>query len=332
MIPLGELLHRGDVDALVREIDRRCGRGDHEGVLAVRDACREATRETGKQLWGPAQYAEYRLALDAPAPLAASVVEPGAARFALGPLTEVVAQRHTFDELAVHLGGPVLAPVAQERVLRGEDLRDEPRAALDDTGLPGRLQPWEPDYPVPVYRAAERLEPGPPPAVAAARPVDAAPGRPLALPELAAALLDLVSPWREQSRGTTRLATVTGRAEHAVAALLAGPAWLVPLTLPEVMGHLAWAGASGGALGRRRGGAAGRAGAWWVAHVASGVDFPAEPDELEFHLEELRWYLFDDAEAQPTTGPSSGWTLRIAVAGDGWAAALDAHDRHDGPG
>lgn len=331
MTSLGALLHRGDVDALVREIDHRCGREDYAGVVDVLEGCRQATRETGKQLWGPAQYAEYRLALEAPADLAAAVVEPGAARFALGPLTEVVAQRHTFDELAPHLPRPVLAPVAQERVLRGEDLGDEPLAALDDTGLPGRLQPWEPAYPVPTYRARELLEPGPPPVTAAPRPLDAAPGRYLALPALATALLDLVAPWQEQSLGAGHVATVAGEAGHAVAALVSGPSRLVPLTLPEAMGHLAWAGASGGAHGRRRGGAAGRAGAWWVAHVASGLPFPAEPDELEFHLEELRWYLFDEVggSAPADRETSTGWGLRLAVAGDGWAAALDAHDAHE---
>lgn len=327
MTPLGELLHRGDVDALVRETDRRCGRADYEGVVDVLEGCREVTRTTGKQLWGPAQYAAYRLALEAPAPLAAGVVEPGAARFALGPLTEVVAQHHTFEELAPHLTGPVLAPVAQERVLRGEDLASEPSAALDDTGLPGRLQPWEPTYPVPTYRAAERLDPGPPAPSVTARPTEAPPGPYRPLPALAAALLDVVAPWQEQSRGRAQVATVAGDAGHAVAALVAQPAQLAPLTLPEAMGSLAWAGASGGAHGRRRGGAAGRAAAWWVAHVACGLAFPADPDELEFHLEDLRWYGFQ-TEGTDAAAASTGWCLRLVVAGAGWAAALDARDRH----
>jgi hypothetical protein len=89
---LAELLHRGNLDELVREVDRLAAVDDHEGLLVLRERCHEAAETIGKQLWGPAQYAEYRLALEAPGPLAASVVTPGAARFALGPLTEVVAQ------------------------------------------------------------------------------------------------------------------------------------------------------------------------------------------------------------------------------------------------
>jgi hypothetical protein len=227
-------------------------------------------------------------------------------------------------------------------VLRGEDLEGEARAALEDVGLPGRLEPWEPAYPVPTYRESECLDPGPPTVRAATEPFDARPGPYLALPGLAAALLDLVAPWQEQSTGQCHVATVAGDAGQAVAALVPGRALLVPLTLPEAMGHLAWAGASGGALGRRRGGAAGRAGAWWVAHAAAGLAFPADPDELEFHLEELRWYVFEElgdgvrgSEADPALGPSgrdtsTGWSLRLAVTGDGWAAALDAHDVSDG--
>ena len=350
MRTLGDLLHLGDVDALVREVDDRCAREDHAGVKEVLEGCREATLETGRQLWGPAQYAAYRLALEAPAPLAAEVVEPGAARFALGPLTEVVAQRHTFGELAPFLDGPVRAPVAQERILRGEDLSTDPRADLDDVGLPGRLQPWEPDYPVPSYRPTERLEPGPPPPDAPFREVEVDAGRPRALPALAAALSDLVAPWQEHSEGAVEVATVAGGPAQAVAALVGGTCRMARLTLPEVMAQLAWAGASGGAYGRRRGGAAGRAGAWWVAHAAGGLGFPAEPDEIEYHLEELEWFLFEDGAEGATEGEDAGrgpgdggdgdgaayragartgWDLRVVVAGPGWAAALDAHDRRD---
>jgi hypothetical protein len=86
------------------------------------------------------------------------MLEPGVVRFGLGPLTEVVAQRHTFGELAPHLDATLLPVVAQERVLRGEDLRDDERAhgASDDPPLV--LQPFEPAYVLPEYRATERLD------------------------------------------------------------------------------------------------------------------------------------------------------------------------------
>jgi hypothetical protein len=338
---LAELLQRADLDELVREIDRRCSRGAYAEVLALRDGCRDATVQLGRQLWGPAQYAEYRLALEAPGPLAAAVVVPGAGRFALGPLTEVLAQHHHFDEVADHLDASVRPVVAQERALRGEDLAADSRADAHEVGVPAVLQPWEPDYPVPVYRAGECLEPEPPigvrpPVGEVARdeavPPDAPPAPPAAgtgPPPGAApagldeALRELVAPWLEESHGEAGLAVVAGRAADALGALGRPAHDLTPLRLPQALARMAWAGASGGAHGRRRGGAAGRAGAWWVAHVATGLALPAEPDELEFQLEELAWYAFGDHDGR------TGWQLRLAVAGDGWAAAIDAHDRDE---
>jgi hypothetical protein len=334
-IELADLLQRADLDELVREIDRRCNRHEYGQVLALRDGCRDTSEQLGRQLWGPAQYAEYRLALEAPGPLAASVVVPGAGRFALGPLTEVLAQHHRFDEVADHLDASVLPVVAQERALRGEDLSGDVRAGADDVGVPAVLQPWEPAYPLPTYRPAERHEPGPPLEGAGpprGRPRDAVPtptaGAPAevvdaeARPGLAEALRDLVAPWVDHSRGEVRLAVRRGPVDRALAALRRDPGSLVALRLPQALARMAWAGASGGAHGRRRGGAAGRSAAWWVAHVATRVPFPAEPDELEYHLEELTWYAFGDHDGR------IGWQLCLAVAGDGWAAAVDAHD-HD---
>jgi hypothetical protein len=146
----------------VREVDRRCAVEDWDGVVAVRDACLVATEETGRQLWGPARFAAYRVALEGPAPLAAAMLEPGVVRFGLGPLTEVVAQRHTFAELADHLDASLRPVVAQERVLRGEDLRADPRAEGDPDAPPLVLQPFEPVYVLPTYRASERFDNTPP--------------------------------------------------------------------------------------------------------------------------------------------------------------------------
>lgn len=327
MRALWQLLHRGDLDELVREVDRRSARGDHHGVLELRDGCLELTAEHGRQLWGPAQYAEYRLALEAPAPLAAGVVQPGAGRFALGPLTEVVAQHHDFEGLAGHLAGPVRPVVAQERILRGEDLTHDPRAALDDTGLPGRLQPWEPVYALPTYRAVERLDGAPSPAVGPPRRAHPHVAPPSGEGPVAAALREVVAPWQDESSGQVRLQAVAGDGDAAVRALVGPDAELVALTPAEAMSRLGWAGASGGALGRRRGGAAGRAAAWWVAHAATGLDFPAEADELEFHLEELEWLAFAAGDADAAVG----WRLRMAVTDGDWAVAIDAHDRAGTP-
>jgi hypothetical protein len=320
---LAELVQRGDPDDLVREVDRLCAREAFDVVLQLREHCHAAAHDLGRQLWGPAQYAEYRLALEAPAPIAAGVVTPGAARFALGPLTEVVAQHHRFADLADHLDAVVRPVVAQECALRGEDLDDDPRAGAGDVGLPARLQPWEPIYPVPTYRADEVLEPEPDVRGLGSWTSAAPPGTPVPRHPLAGALADLVAPWRNRGGGATGVAVVEGDLAAAVAAVADGPVEVTELTLPDAFARMAWAGASGGARGRRRGGAAGRVAAWWVGHAATGVAFPADPDELEFHLEELAWYVFDEVAGR------SGWQLRLAVAGDGWAAAIRAHDDED---
>lgn len=335
MTELGELLRRGDLDGLVREIDRRAAREDWRGVLDVRDACRAVTEETGTQLWGPAQYAEYRAALDAPAPVAAGVVTPGAARFGLGPLTEVVAQGHRFAELAPHLDPTVLPVVAQERVLRGEDLAD--RLAAEPLGPPLRLMAFEPAYALPTYRPAERLDGGPvaEPRGAAIVEPDAGPtvapdAPPPVLPTgLLRALTDLVEPWTAQSTGEVRVAAAEDVAAAVVAAAAAPVRWW-HVGVRDALAHLAFAGASGGVHGRRRGGAAGRAAAWWVALRATSADLDEvdaaggiDIDELEFRLEDLTLALFAPVAGRPGT-----WSLRMALADPeaGWAVAIDAVD------
>ena len=59
---LDELIHRADLDGLVRMIDDRCSDRDWDGLLRVRDRSRHAVA-TGRQLWPAATLAEYRLAL-----------------------------------------------------------------------------------------------------------------------------------------------------------------------------------------------------------------------------------------------------------------------------
>ena len=54
----------------------------------------------------------------------------------------------------------VAEAVAQERVLRGEDLRGIP-GAHGEVELPLVLAPWEPGYPLATYRPDEREVPDP---------------------------------------------------------------------------------------------------------------------------------------------------------------------------
>ncbi|HMU81316.1 MAG TPA: hypothetical protein PKC57_13745, partial [Microthrixaceae bacterium] len=62
----------GDLDELLREVDRRADRGDWDGVVIVANRARAAT-ERGHQLWPAATFAEYRMALSAPPPWADTV-------------------------------------------------------------------------------------------------------------------------------------------------------------------------------------------------------------------------------------------------------------------
>src|SRR6187397_442728 len=96
---LDTLISRADLDGLIRLVDQRCDAGDWDGLLRLRDAARFAV-ETGRQLWPAATHAEYRIALLAPARWAAGVITEDAGRFAIGPLTEVIAQGHTWSEVA----------------------------------------------------------------------------------------------------------------------------------------------------------------------------------------------------------------------------------------
>src|SRR4051794_28442876 len=122
MSRITEAVETGDLDELPRIIDTLCDTRDWDGLVEVRDRSRRAL-ERGRQLWPAASHAEYRLALDAPAPYAASVLVEGAGRFALGPLPEVAASTHTWAELAPHLEpGPLARLVPHARVAPRETL------------------------------------------------------------------------------------------------------------------------------------------------------------------------------------------------------------------
>ena len=137
---LDELVHRADLDGLVRLIDARCASRDWEGLLRLRDRTRSAVL-TGRQLWPAATLAEYRLALGAPAEWAATVLDEESGRFTIGPLTEVVAQHHDLASLRAHLpAGPRLGFIAHECAVRGEIV--DPDGLIDVLDLPFELQPW----------------------------------------------------------------------------------------------------------------------------------------------------------------------------------------------
>ena len=137
-------------------LDQRLGRP----AAAARRA-RHAV-ETGRQLWPAATLAEYRLALLAPPPFVAAVLDESdglSGRFTIGPLTEVAAQDHTWADLA-----PVLDRGPRSRssptngrcaAKRSTDAAELP-AVLE---LPLDIQAWEPAYSLAVYTDGRRRVP-----------------------------------------------------------------------------------------------------------------------------------------------------------------------------
>ena len=159
-----ELIELGDIDELIRHVDRLCAARDWHGVLDLRDRCRAALAR-GKQLWPVASHAEYRIALEADPSVTACVLVDGAGHFALGPLSEVSASTHTWAEMAPHLlAGPVASATAHERLLRGENLDPAATSRLTVerwSELPLYLSEWEPVYPVASYTAYDADFPAP---------------------------------------------------------------------------------------------------------------------------------------------------------------------------
>jgi hypothetical protein len=326
-----KLLERGDLDELTAHVN---GLVDHQRwaeLDALRTSCRLAF-ERGKQLWAISAHIEYRLCLEAPGSWGALMLETGAGRFALGPLPEVAASSHSWDELSPHLHAtPQAAMAAHERVLRGEDLsRDRLAVTLPEVlDLPLRLEPWEPSYvvagyhpdgmeaPVPRLPSLAHLPAAVPPAAAPAR------GQP---DVVSAALEDLVSTWTEESNGRVAATSVPGSALQAVSALGARPTELVELEPATALAVMAWAAADGGAHGRRRGAAPGRFAAWLVLAALGGLteQWPLRPDDVGEVAQAFRWYAWGSGE------PVTGWSLRLAVEATGGSrrsGTVGAHRR-----
>jgi len=317
---LTALIESSDLDGLVRFVDGLVTSRDWPGIEQVRDRCREAV-ERGKQVWGPAEYAEYRLALDAPAPYAASVLGHGKGRYGPGPLWEVAASRHTWDELEPLVSVPSLrAMIAHERAIRGDDV-DPGSIDPHVLEIPPVLQPWEPAYPTAVYRSdgadfpeGERSDPS---WVELPEP-----GRTMEDEGPGDALMALVRPWWDESSGHADVVQVDGDAPAAIRALGPHRARMAEVDLREALSAMVWTGASGGAFGSRRGTPTGRMLAWWVLATLLGFDeYPDDPSELA-EAEELRWILWDPGDAV------GGWALHLAVEDpdDGISWALSAVD------
>lgn len=322
---LDRLIHAVDLDGLVRMVDDRCTSRDWAGLLRVRDRCRAATRDTGRQLWPAATLAEYRLALVAPAEWACRVLDDESGRFTIGPLSEVAAQQHTWAELAPHLEPlPVALFVAHERAIRGEQIDpatlDRLPPVLD---IPAALQPWEPEYPLSTYSDAGAEHPEPP-ATPLTVDVEVAAGESIDDPATELAVRHLVEPWTTSSTGRAETVCVEGDHRAAIGALGVRAARVAEVDPSEALAWLAWAGASGGAHGRRRGMANGRFSMWWLLGALGDLHdhWPPTNSDITALLADLEWYRWDAHE------PPGGWRLQLAIADphEGFAWAINATD------
>ncbi|MBK5266477.1 MAG: hypothetical protein JJE47_03515 [Acidimicrobiia bacterium] len=318
-LSIPELIELGRPDPLIRRVDALAGRRDWSEMIDLRDRCHEAV-ERGKQLWGVAHHVDYRLALEADPDIAAAVVDSLASRFTLGPLTEVAAASHSWNELAPFLPvGPSRDIVGYERALRG----DPPADANPVLEIPVSLSSWEPEYALPKYKS-DRVE-ADPPAVEPGEIVElGAPGEVITDLETTEALAHLAATWTEHSNGTAEALAVEGTAASAIAALGLKQAEMTEIRLDQAMALMAWTASGGGAHGQRTGGASGRFAAWWaLACLTEFTDeWPPNPDELGAAGAELRWYWWSDLY------PTTGWACRIAVEDPqaGYAWVLNAAD------
>jgi len=313
-----EAIEYSDTDELLRVVDGLCENGDWDQLVELKERCREAVGR-GKQLWGVEEHIRYRLTLEAPAKWAGPAVSEGAARFTLGPLPEVAASTKTWAELDEYLDdGPWRAVTAAERVVRG----DPDTESIAD--LPNSLLDWEPEYPVATYKPDKVEAPSPSlPTVETAELPDGF--TTIDDPESEGALFDLIQPWVTESNGRYETSAVEGTALHAIRGLGLTRVRIGPLNDTEAIRWMAWAGASGGAHGHRRGAAAGRYGAWWAIATLCDRDWPPDPEQMREALQGLDFVWFDDGS------PGTGWGLRLAIgdrdSGLAWAiSAVDAAD------
>ena len=300
---------RASPDDHLRTISALRAARDWEGLLQLRD---DTHNDPPSDTWSVAGLCEYHLALSAPAAWAAVVVNDNTGDQTIGPLHEIVAQQHAWAEIGPLLSVNVRANVAHERIIRGEDLRDAVDVNPSVLNLPLALQPWEAGYQLAEYRPDEASFPQPPsPALSPVTRLPR-PGEAIGDPHVVDAFKDLVRPWFAESNGKVNIVTCEGGHLNAIASLGATRARLAEVSFAEAMAWMVWAGASGGARGRRRGNAIGRYFAWHSVAAIAGVseEWPIDPLEMGEIGEGLHWYLWDTDDHQ------HAWKLRLAVYDD----------------
>ena len=302
-----DLINRADLDGLVRLIDDYCETRSWNDLLGLRNACKAAVAN-GRQVWPASTLAEYRLALLAPAEIAVQVVDEEAGRFTMGPLTEVIAQNHQWSELSEFLQpSPTSTYIAFECSIRGQQVNSGLFPALES---PCSLLPVESNYALAVYHDNEAKFPTPAiPEMGSAIAVPASSANVVQDSEVSTAIHQLVDAWTTQSNGELRISCVEGSVLDALASLKVQEARLSLLASGEVLAWLAWAGASGGAHGRRRGNALGRDAAWWTVAALTGQtsNWPLSDEESITAVNSLQWFWWDANE------PTTGWNVQLCV-------------------
>ena len=317
---LDDLIRSADLDGLVRHVDDTCSSHDWEHLVRIRNEARSAVN-TGRQLWPIATLANYRLALWAPAEFAVRSLDDTARTFMPGPVSEILAVHHRWEDLDEHLApGHDRSLVAYERALRGDEIDDDEPAVLD---IPITPQWWEPLYSLAIY-TDDGLQ---------FDPVDISATQVILTAAHAEAISDntvdvfrrMMEPWTAQSNGTAHAAVAEGGVEEALGALGLSSAGITDITHLEALQLLGWGASSGGAHGKRRGAATGRSEAWWLLATFTGLDedWPCDAEELGEVIETLNFSVFRNEEVS-----GAGWGLHMIIVDpeEGLTVALSAND------
>jgi hypothetical protein len=318
---LDSLIRRADLDELVRFVDSTCDARDWELLVDIRNEARTAV-STGRQLWPIATLANYRLALWSPSEYAVRSLDDTARTFMPGPVSEIISVHHNWEELEEHLApGHDRSLVAHERALRGDVIEDVEHSVLE---IPMSPQFWEPPYVLANY--TDDGVDFPAPDLPSCRDgIETFDATPIDDPDSIRAFRRLVEAWTAHSNGEADAVVVEGGVAEALGALGITEARTAPLTAQEALEWLAWAGASGGAHGKRRGAATGRGEAWWLLATFVGLadEWPCNADELGEVVNSLEFTAFTYDKA-----PTVGWGLHLVIEDpeEGLAIALRATD------
>ena len=322
---LEQLIQRADLDGLVRHVDDTCAARDWDHLVEIRNEARAAVN-TGRQLWPIATLANFRLALWAPAHFAVRALEDTARTFMPGPVSEILAVHHSWQELE-----PFLEPshdrgvFAYERALRGDIITADEPEILD---IPIAPQPWEPTYLYATYNDDGVIEQFPTNSHwDEVIVIEGQEAIPLDESDTVDAFRHMMNPWTAQSNGEADLVLVEGSSAQALGALgyVGIQSEVSPISCEQAWQALTWAGSTGGAHGKRRGTGTARSDVWWLFAQIAGLagDWPCDPHECGQIALGCEYYVFRNDKT-----PTQGWGLHLVIVDpdEGLSVALRAHD------